>query len=72
MNFGDGSSFQFIQHWYAAQCNGDWEHEFGIRIEAIDNPGWCFEVDIVDTDLEGRTLERKKRTRAGSMALVLV
>jgi hypothetical protein len=26
--------------WYTKQCNGDWEHSYGIRIDTIDNPGW--------------------------------
>ncbi|WP_203237204.1 Imm53 family immunity protein [Streptomyces gilvosporeus] len=26
--------------WYTSQCDGGWEHEYGIRIETLDNPGW--------------------------------
>ncbi|GHB54781.1 hypothetical protein GCM10010331_48120 [Streptomyces xanthochromogenes] len=29
-----------LQSWYSAQCNGDWEHEWGIKIDTLDNPGW--------------------------------
>jgi ribosomal protein L37E len=29
-----------LSDWYAAQCDGDWEHEFGIHIGTLDNPGW--------------------------------
>jgi hypothetical protein len=29
-----------IQNWYAGQCDGRWEHSFGIKIETLDNPGW--------------------------------
>jgi hypothetical protein len=29
-----------IQGWYAAQCNGDWEHRYGVSIDTLDNPGW--------------------------------
>ncbi len=54
------SSFEFFQRWYAEQCNGDWEHEFGVRITTLDNPGWHVVADLVDTDLEGRTLGRSK------------
>ncbi|GAB2777907.1 Imm53 family immunity protein [Amycolatopsis magusensis] len=54
----DVSPFQFLQDWYADQCNGDWEHEFGIRMGTLDNPGWWFEVDLVDTDLEQRVLAK--------------
>jgi Immunity protein 53 len=41
-----------IQSWYAAQCDGDWEHQYGISIETLDNPGWCVTVDLFGTSLE--------------------
>lgn len=47
------NSLQQIQEWYKTQCNGDWEHEYGIKIETIDNPGWYITIDLVDTALEG-------------------
>jgi hypothetical protein len=48
----------FLQSWYQSQCDGDWEHEFGIRIETLDNPGWHIEIDLTGTDTEGRTLPK--------------
>ncbi len=33
-----------LQDWYALQCNGDWEHSFGIEIVNIDNPGWKVKI----------------------------
>lgn len=47
-----------LQRWYASQCDGDWEHEFGIRIETLDNPGWTVEIDLEDTPLDGRAFPR--------------
>jgi hypothetical protein len=41
-----------IQVWYAAQCNSEWEHQYGVSIETIDNPGWCVKVDLAGTTLE--------------------
>ena len=41
-----------IQSWYAAQCDGDWEHQYGISIDTLDNPGWCVTVDLFGTSLE--------------------
>lgn len=46
-----------LERWYAAQCNGDWEHTYGITIETLDNPGWTFKVELRDTYLSGRTFE---------------
>ena len=41
-----------LHRWYAAQCDGDWEHTFGVRIGTLDNPGWTVEIDLFDTRLE--------------------
>ena len=41
-----------FQEWYAAQCDGDWEHEYGIRIETLDNPGWSVEIDLTHSKLQ--------------------
>lgn len=38
--------------WYADQCNEDWEHEWGVKIETLDNPGWSVSIDLEETDLE--------------------
>jgi hypothetical protein len=46
------SSFQDLQRWYHAQCDGAWEHNHGIVIETIDNPGWWVKIDLRDTLLE--------------------
>jgi hypothetical protein len=42
----------WLQKWYQSNCNGDWEHEYGVKIITLDNPGWCIEIDIGDTDWE--------------------
>ena len=41
-----------LQDWYAAQCNGDWEHEYGVEIGTLDNPGWSLSIDLAGTLLE--------------------
>src|SRR5437016_5806572 len=48
-----------LQKWYSSQCNGGWEHTYGVTIENIDNPGWMLKVQLTDTprqDLQFRTL----------------
>ncbi|WP_083448670.1 Imm53 family immunity protein [Actinoplanes rectilineatus] len=49
----DDEGFGYVLRWYSEQCDGDWEHEFGIRLESLDNPGWNLRIDIGGTDLEG-------------------
>ncbi len=33
-----------LQMWYLSNCDGDWEHQSGIKIETLDNPGWRVSV----------------------------
>ncbi len=42
--------------WYQSQCNGTWEHAYGVRIDTVDNPGWVLTVDLSDTALESKVL----------------
>jgi len=44
--------FNRLCSWYSAQCDGDWEHTYGIKLETLDNPGWTLEIDLSDTELE--------------------
>lgn len=46
-----------LERWYAAQCNGDWEHTYGVSIGTLDNPGWSLKVDLADTYLLGRPFQ---------------
>jgi hypothetical protein len=46
-----------LSQWYRAQCDGDWEHAYGVVIETMDNPGWRVKVDLRDTILEHAPFE---------------
>ncbi len=54
----------WLQSWYADQCDGDWEHEEGLKIYTVDNPGWRVQVGLLDTDLEGKLFEEVKVERS--------
>jgi hypothetical protein len=43
-----------LQEWYLSQCNGDWEHTYGVSIGTLDNPGWTFEVELAESELDGK------------------
>jgi hypothetical protein len=43
-----------IQDWFQRQCNGEWEHQNGVKIETLDNPGWLVKVDLVGTPLANK------------------
>lgn len=44
---------KWLQEWYNDQCDGAWEHSYGIAIGTIDKPGWAVSIDITDTKLDG-------------------
>lgn len=46
-----------LRSWYVAQCDGEWEHTYGIQIETMDNPGWSVEIALRDTILEGKPFD---------------
>lgn len=38
-----------IQQWYQENCDGDWEHNYGVKLETLDNPGWTIVIDLNGT-----------------------
>jgi hypothetical protein len=44
----------WLNEWYKSNCNGDWEHTFGIRIDTLDNPGWAIDIDLNETTMEDK------------------
>ncbi|MFH0733180.1 MAG: immunity 53 family protein [bacterium] len=43
---------EWIENWYASNCNEDWEHMYGITIKTVDNPGWYVIIDLKETEFE--------------------
>ena len=60
----------WLQNWYKQQCDGCWEHLYGIEIGNLDNPGWTVKIDLSDTSYEDKDFFRLifKMARAGSFA----
>ena len=53
-----------IQRWYVANCDGDWEHSYGVEISTLDNPGWSLEINVENTPLAGTPFEPVKIERS--------
>jgi hypothetical protein len=51
------NSLEWLQSWYCTQCNGEWEHSYGIKIDSLDNPGWWVKIDLTGTALEDVPME---------------
>lgn len=52
----------WLSQWYESECNGDWEHSFGIVIETLDNPGWHCVIDLRETQWETMDLKLTKES----------
>ncbi len=48
------NAIEKLNNWYQAQCNGDWEHSYGVKIDTLDNPGWLVKIDLIDTALDSK------------------
>jgi len=47
----------WLQSWYLDQCNGAWEHVYGVKIDTLDNPGWSVDIDLAETRLDGSSMD---------------
>jgi hypothetical protein len=60
------TALQRLEKWYSSQCNGDWEHQHGIDIGTLDNPGWRITIDLRGTRGENKNLDRVKLERTAN------
>lgn len=49
-----------LQDWYISNCDGDWEHTYGFKLETLDNPGWIVTVDLHETHQENQVFAELK------------
>lgn len=59
-----GDAIAFLEEWYASHCDGEWEHDEGVRLTTLDNPGWLLTINLLGTDCEGRTLDTVETSRS--------
>jgi hypothetical protein len=59
-----GDGLGALQAWFVAHCDGNWEQEYGVTIQTVEEPGWELRVDLVGTRLEGIALPRQSVARA--------
>ena len=57
---------QELQSWYKGNCDGNWEHQFGVKIDTIDNQGWRVEIDLTETEWETVNFARFEKRVAES------
>ncbi|EKO13451.1 Imm53 family immunity protein [Leptospira kirschneri] len=49
--------FSWLMKWYQSQCDGDWEHEYGLKINTNKDQAWQVEIDIRFTELHDFELD---------------
>lgn len=57
------SNLKWLQEWYNQNCDGWWEHLYGVIIETLDNPGWHVKIELHGTnyvDLQSEELKWDK------------
>ena len=54
------NNLQWLQKWYLSQCNEKSEHDYGIIIDTLDNPGWWIKINLAKTDSESKFFEKVK------------
>jgi hypothetical protein len=54
------STVERLSAWYAARCDGVWEHANGFEISTLDNPGVSLNVDLQGTYLEAVPFDEQK------------
>jgi hypothetical protein len=52
----ESDAIAWLQQWFRKQCDGKWEHTYGVQIETVDNPGWSITIDLCGTELQNATM----------------
>ena len=65
------SNLERLQTWFVSQCDGDWEHSYGISISTADNPGWIVDIELLETNLVGRNFESLRIERSENDWLIV-
>ena len=60
------NDLEWLDNWYQQQCNGVWEHQQGVRLRPLDNPGWLLTINLAGTSaVNARPQQLRLDTRGG-------
>lgn len=48
-------NLSWLDNFFASLCDGEWESEYGLTIESVNNPGWMVRIDLDGTGLNPAT-----------------
>lgn len=55
---------KLLEEWYISNCEGDWEHDWNVKIQSIDMLGWLVSINLVDTGVDGKAFPVYKVERS--------
>ncbi len=61
----------WLQNFYSSNCDGDWEHQYGVEITTLDNPGWHVKIDLADTEYAELAFPNEKVERSSTDWIIL-
>jgi elongation factor P hydroxylase len=53
-----------LQEWYISNCDEDWEHTYGVRLDTNGTSGWNMKIELSYTILDGCEFETVKVKRS--------
>lgn len=45
-------NLSWLATWFASQCDGEWESDYGLTLESVNNPGWALGIDLDGTGID--------------------
>lgn len=57
-------AISWLCDWYHRQCVDEWQEEYGVYINTLDNPGWSIKIDLVRTALQDKPFQEVKFERS--------
>ena len=56
----------WLQEWYLTNCDGDWEHQYGVHANTLDHPGWTVRINLLGTRWEALEMSPIERETAAT------
>jgi hypothetical protein len=51
-------NLEWLDTWYQNQCDGEWEHSRGMRLESLHERGWQLTIHLVGTSAANTSPQR--------------
>ena len=59
------NDLEWLDEWYQRQCNGNWEHTQGMRLQSLDDPGWQLTIHLSGTSAVNTRPQRLRMVTRG-------